>query len=55
MRFQSLGQIILGLLVVLIAFFAGLQKNIFLGMLGFLSFFVIGVTLIIEGFKRLKG
>jgi hypothetical protein len=35
-----------------LGFFAGLTKDPFLGMLGFLSFFVIGVTVIAEGFRR---
>ena len=37
-----------------LAFFAGAQRNVFLGLIGFLSFFVVGVTLVVEGFKSRK-
>ena len=43
-----------GVLLIVLAFVAGAQKNPTLGLLGFLCFFVTGVTLIIEGLKRKK-
>jgi len=41
-----------GLGLILLALFAGSVKNPVLGLLGFLSFFVVGVTLIIEGWRK---
>jgi hypothetical protein len=41
--------------LIVLGFFAALQQNIFLGLLSFLAFFVIGVTLIVEGFKKKNG
>lgn len=41
-----------GLGLILLAFFAGSVSQPFLGLLGFLCFFTVGVTLIIEGRKR---
>ncbi|MBI1977197.1 MAG: hypothetical protein HYS55_00430 [Candidatus Omnitrophica bacterium] len=43
---------LLGVVLILLAFYAGAQKNVFLGLLGFLGFFVAGVTLIIESWKK---
>ena len=43
-----------GILFILAAFWAGSQGNMIFSLLGFLSFFVIGVTLIIEGAKKKK-
>ncbi|MCM8775218.1 MAG: hypothetical protein NC930_02530 [Candidatus Omnitrophica bacterium] len=43
-----------GLFLILLAFLAGLQRNPFLGLLGFLPFFVIGMTLLIEGLRKKK-
>jgi len=40
--------------MIVLAFFAGGQKNLTLGLLSFLCFFVVGVALIIEGRKRLE-
>ena len=41
-----------GFLLIVLAFWAGTQPNALLGLLGFLGFFVVGVTLIVEGFKK---
>jgi len=41
-----------GLLLIGLAFYAGSHRNVVIGMFGFLAFFVIGVTLIVEGNKR---
>ncbi len=43
-----------GLGLIALAFFAGAQKNPTLGLFAFLSFFVVGVTLIVEGFRKKK-
>ncbi len=43
-----------GIALIAMAFFAGAQKNPTLGLFAFLSFFVVGVTLIIEGFRKKK-
>ena len=49
-------RIVIGLILIALAFFTGAQKDAFLGLLGFLGFFTIGITLVIEGFrKRSKG
>ena len=47
-----LSHLLLGIFLILLAFFAGAQKNPVFGLFGFLSFFVLGVTLVIEGFRR---
>jgi len=41
-----------GAVFILLAFWAGTMKSMTLAFIGFLSFFLIGVTLIIEGRKR---
>jgi hypothetical protein len=41
-----------GMVLIAAAFVAGLQKDPFLGLMSFLCFFVIGVTVIIEGCRR---
>jgi hypothetical protein len=43
-----------GIGLILMAFYAGAQKNPTLGLFAFLCFFVMGVTLIIEGFRKKK-
>ena len=43
---------LLGLLLIAFAFFTGAQKNAVFGLFGFLAFFTVGVTLVIEGFKK---
>ncbi len=47
-----IGYLISGALMVALGFCVALQKDPFLGLVGFLSFFVVGVTLIVEGLKR---
>ncbi len=54
MIWYVLGYLLPGLGMIVLAFFAGAQKNAALGLSGFLCFFVIGVTLIIEGWRRRK-
>ncbi len=41
-----------GVLLLLLAFFAGTHSHVVLGMFGFLCFFVMGVTVIVEGWKK---
>lgn len=43
-----------GILCLILAFAAGSPKNPMAGFLGFLSFFVIGVTLLVEALKSGK-
>jgi hypothetical protein len=43
-----------GIGLIALAFFAGAQKNPTLGLIGFLCFFVTGVTLIVEGIRKKK-
>jgi len=43
-----------GIVMIGLAFFAGSVSNSAIGLFGFLSFFTIGVTLIIEGYKKRK-
>lgn len=43
-----------GLVLILLAFWAGTMKSMVLAFVGFLSFFTVGVALIMEGRKRLK-
>lgn len=43
-----------GIGLIAMAFYAGAQKNPTLGLFAFLCFFVMGVTLIIEGFRKKK-
>jgi len=45
-------RLFLGLLLIGFAFFAGAQKNAVFGLFGFLVFFTLGVTLIIEGYRK---
>ena len=40
--------------MILAAFYAGSVKNVVVGMIGFLAFFVAGITLIVEGIKKRK-
>jgi hypothetical protein len=44
-----------GVIFILLAFWAGTAKSMALAFLGFLSFFVIGVALVIEGRRKAKG
>ena len=46
--------VIPGVLCIGLAFLAGSQKNYWIGLFGFLPFFVIGVALIIEGYRKMK-
>ncbi len=41
-----------GILLILLAFWAGSLPSMIFALIGFLSFFVVGVTLIIEGAKQ---
>lgn len=43
-----------GLVLIALGFYAGAQKNPTLGLFAFLCFFVMGVTLIVEGWKKKK-
>jgi hypothetical protein len=43
-----------GLVLIGCAFWAGTLQNLIFALVGFISFFVIGVTLIIEGWKQTK-
>jgi len=43
-----------GVAMIGLAFFAGSQKDVLLGLVGFLSFFTVGVMLIVEGRRRLR-
>lgn len=43
-----------GIGLILLAFLAGSQHNVVFGFLGFMSFFVFGVVLIIEGKNKTK-
>ena len=43
-----------GLALVFCAFWAGTQESMVWAFLGFLSFFVAGISLIVEGLKRKK-
>jgi len=45
---------IFGLLLIALAFWAGSQANIVFSLFSFLCFFVVGVTLLMEGFKKRK-
>ena len=42
-----------GILMIVLAFLVGAHKNAAFGLFGFLCFFVVGVTLIIESRKKL--
>jgi len=44
-----------GLGLILLAFWAGTMESMIFAFAGFLSFFVLGITLIIEGKKRTTG
>ena len=43
-----------GLVLIALGFYAGAQKNPTLGLFAFLCFFVMGVTLIVEGWRKKK-
>ncbi|MBN1687585.1 MAG: hypothetical protein JW893_00635 [Candidatus Omnitrophica bacterium] len=43
---------ILGILLILTGFWAGTHPNIIFAFIGFLCFFVVGVTIILEGRKK---
>jgi hypothetical protein len=43
-----------GIALVAMAFYAGSQRHIVLALFGFLSFFSVGVTLIIEGIRKIN-
>lgn len=43
-----------GIELFVLALFAGTHPNLWIALVGFLSFFVIGVILIIEGYKIYK-
>ena len=43
-----------GIVFILLAFWAGTLQSAAFAFIGFLSFFVIGVTLIVEGAKKSK-
>jgi predicted phage tail protein len=43
-----------GILLIVCAFWAGTLRNAIFALVGFLSFFVMGVTLIREGWKQTK-
>jgi hypothetical protein len=43
-----------GTLCILLAFVAGSQKSMIFGLGGFLAFFTVGITLIIEGRRVVK-
>ncbi len=51
---KRLGGILTGLALIGLAFFAGSQRHPVMGMLGFLCFFVGGVTFIAESFRKPK-
>jgi len=44
-----------GILLILCAFWVGTLPSLVFSLLGFLSFFLAGVALIIEGWKSAKG
>jgi hypothetical protein len=44
-----------GTLLVLLAFWAGSQKDITMGLIGFLPFFTMGAILIFQAFQKPKG
>ena len=41
-----------GILLIVVAFFMGTHSHIIFALIGFLSFFVVGVTIIVEGWKK---
>ena len=43
-----------GILLIIVGFITGLQDSMIFSMLSFVSFFTVGVMLIIEGKKRCK-
>ncbi len=43
-----------GVALIVLAFYTGTQKQPLFALAGFLSFFVMGITLIIEGFKNVR-
>ena len=44
--------IAIGMLLIVLAFVAGAQKNALFGLLGFLAFFTVGVTVLVEDWKK---
>lgn len=48
------GRLLPGILLVLMAFWAGSQKNPTMGLFSFLPFFVTGVLIILRGLEELK-
>jgi hypothetical protein len=54
MMWYIIGYLLPGAGMIVLAFVAGSQKNPALGLLSFLCFFVIGVTLVLEGWRRVK-
>ncbi len=52
MKSKKKQMIFLGLMFILAAFWTGTLENVAFSLLGFLSFFVIGITLIIEARKK---
>jgi len=46
--------VVWGILFLILAFWAGAHPNQAFGVLGFLSFFIIGVTFVVEGFRTKK-
>ena len=53
-EWRPLAHLFLGLILILMAFWACSQSNAVFALFGFLSFFVVGVTVIVEGFKNRK-
>lgn len=43
-----------GLFLILLAFWAGTMESVIFSLAGFLSFFTVGVTLIIEGKRKTR-
>ena len=50
-----LGYWVPGVLLIMLAFWAGSQKDATLGLLGFVPFFMAGMFLFIHGYKKIFG
>lgn len=48
------GYVVPGVLLILLAFLAGAQRDVIWGLFAFLPFFTVGVILIIEGWKKTR-